>query len=429
MASQEAEQQQLADVICVAEDGTLELLDVHEVEKYLDEQPEPGVAVDAIFTEIVRCRDSLESFQVWVSKIWDLVTEKNFWKRPHTTFEAWKAANGACKEIAGQGRSIRDRRREAIQGLMRLGASGPRFEQLQNLRSRSFIEAVERQMAMHGISYPLVTALVNIKAYHRIQPAAGRGRRGVQRTQSAQPCDVTDLDVVTYRTISEEEMAAARVEIGLDGFFVRKGTGSPLIEDGKFDEAIKTFQEARRAAEQTSSLAKSKPPQGEGEGRDDDDDDEQLAAKKEKPEIVLHRHFVFVTKCACTAEVPDKLKNALDGLGYDCGYKDVEPLMSQVLQVDGHLCIRHCQIVLVNGLGVRELRAKRDLGTLHQEVSGAIYRLRTKTEKEPSQKEAFTQMKAGLGFSWDETNKIPLPKLKGRKRKATGSSGSSRKKR
>ncbi|KAI1771454.1 hypothetical protein F4818DRAFT_204454 [Hypoxylon cercidicola] len=65
--------------------------------------------------------------------------------------------------------------------------------------------------------YPLVAAPANIRAYHRIIPNV-KGRRGVQRTHT--DCDVAELDRVTYRIVSDVEMASAQVELRPHGFSV-----------------------------------------------------------------------------------------------------------------------------------------------------------------------------------------------------------------
>ena len=89
----------------------------------------------------------------------------------------WLAGYLVFFDSIKQGRFIRNRRKAAINSLVSNGVSGLCFEYMISYFSRTFVEAVYKQVDMHRFSYLLVCALANIKAYYRLK-AGKRGSKG-----------------------------------------------------------------------------------------------------------------------------------------------------------------------------------------------------------------------------------------------------------
>ncbi|KAI1734493.1 hypothetical protein F4680DRAFT_340385 [Xylaria scruposa] len=400
-----------AKIISMSEDGKMCFLSVEEVTSILDKADNPTDTITDIFQEAARYQDGIEDFQVWVSRLWDLVLDRELWRGKHATFKQWvsESYNEICGDIAKEGHKIRDRKAESIRSLASLGASGPRFQHLIKLESRNFLITLRNQMARHNISYPLAVMLSNVQTYHRIAPGAA-GKRGVQRTPCTQPIDIERLESVVYRRLSDEEMAAAQVVVGPHGFLVsRLAAPAAPVEDEEFDRAVESFELGKRAAEQSSPYAKADISKA--------DDDDVTSSARDKPASVRPETFGFVTECSCEAAVPSELRVALDGMHWSAGYDVLEPLWDTVAEAKAGMCVRHCQVWLVYGLGVGRLKRKSDHDYLVEEITNRMYRLGVQIDKKPGAKEDFSNMKKGLGFSWDDLTSIKIPSLK---RKAQG---------
>ncbi|KAI1125276.1 hypothetical protein F5Y10DRAFT_12418 [Nemania abortiva] len=393
-------------IISMLEDGKICFLSVEEVTGILDRAENPTETITEIFQEVARYQDSLEDFQIWVSYLWDLALDRELWRGKYGTFKQWvgESHNEICRTIAREGYKIRNRKAEAVRSLTSLGAAGPRFQHLIRSESRNFLNALRNQMARHNLSYPLAAALSNIQTYHRIAPGA-TGRRGIQRTPGTQTIDISGLDGVIYRKLTDEEMTAARVVVGPHGFLVSKLSAPTPIEDAEFDKAVESFEVGRRAAEQSSPLAKADLTKS-------GDSSDAVPGARARPVSVRPDTFQFVTDCSCETAVPSDLKAALDKMHWSAGYDVLEPLIGTVAEVKGAMCVRHCQIWLVCGLGVNQLKHQSDMDYLVDEITNRMYRLSVQVEKKPSAKEDFSNMKKGLVFSWDDLSSIKVPKRK-----------------
>ncbi|KAI1366964.1 hypothetical protein F5Y08DRAFT_337214 [Xylaria arbuscula] len=172
-----------------------------------------------VFREAALHQEAAEKFQIWLSLIWDLVVDYELWKGTYETFSDWalELQNATCSIIAKEGRKLRSKKAEATNGLRALGAAGPRFQYLVNNETRNLLNAIRQEMGHHRISYPLTTALANLR---------------------------TGLDVIGYRLLTIEEMEAAGVQVGLHGLLVdkRKGKEMTPIDDPDFNQAIQLFE-------------------------------------------------------------------------------------------------------------------------------------------------------------------------------------------
>ncbi|KAI0188355.1 hypothetical protein EV127DRAFT_409701 [Xylaria flabelliformis] len=398
-------------IISMSEDGKMCFLSVEEVTSILDKADDPTETITDIFQEAARYQDGVEDFQVWVSRLWDLVVDRELWRGKYATFKQWvsESYNEICGSIAREGHKIRDRKAEAIRSLASLGASGPRFQHLVKSESRNFLNTLRNQMARHNLSYPLAVVLSNVQTYHRIAPGSA-GRRGIQRTPSTQPIDIEGLESVVYRKLSDEEMAAAQVVVGPHGFLVSRLSTPTPVEDEEFDRAVESFEPGKRAAEQSSPCAKADLSKVGNDG-------DAASDAREKPVFVRPETFSFVTECSCEAAVPSELRASLDEMHWSAGYDVLEPLWDTVAEVKAGMCVRHCQVWLVYGLGVGRLKRKSDHDYLVEEITSRMYRLSVRVDKKPGAKEDFSDMKKGLVFSWDDLSSIKVPNLK---RKALG---------
>lgn len=398
--SHEEDESKPIKIISKAEDGTLDLLEVERIAKILAEAEEPDETVADIFREAALYQDEAEKFQVWLSHIWDLVVDKELWKGRHETFADWvgESQNATCNDIAKAGRRIRSKKAEATNALVSLGCAGPRFQYLVQNKSQNFLQAVRQQMSNHRISYPLTTALANLKTYHRIAPG-GTGKRGVQRTPCTQTCDITGLDVLAYRPLTTEELDAAGVQLGPHGFLINARSTTVSIEDPEFSRAIQSFEAGKRAAEQSSPYARAAAPTR--------DKGKEGTGRAETPISIRPLAFAFVTQCTCPPDVDADLKAALDKLSWKSGYAELEPLIDRVNKTRATLCVRHCQLWLVRGLGVPRLRSKTNRDSLAEDIEKYNHQLKEQVAKQPETGQDFSAMKKGLVFSWDD---IRVPK-------------------
>ncbi|KAJ3573394.1 hypothetical protein NPX13_g4716 [Xylaria arbuscula] len=406
MAESEHENEgELPKIITVAEDGSLKLLEIDRIASIIRQADEPDKVVADVFREAALHQEAAEKFQIWLSLIWDLVVDHELWKGTYETFSDWasESQNATCSIIAKEGRKLRSKKAEGTNGLRALGAAGPRFQYLVNNETRNLLNAIRQEMGHHRISYPLTTALANLRTYYRIAPDAP-GKRGIQRTPCTQPCDISGLDVIGYRLLTTEEMEAAGVQVGPHGLLVdkRKGKEMTPIDDPDFDRAIQSFEVGKRAAEQTSPLAKAAPPiRGL---------DEQDTKHLKKPVSVRPQTFTFVTQCACPSTVDANLKAELDTLTWNSGYAEIAPLMDRALGERNSLCVRHCQLWLVHGLGIQSLKRKTNRESLVKELSQWMYRLKEQVANQPKTMEDFSDMKKGLAFAWEDVKNIKVPK-------------------
>ncbi|RYP57064.1 hypothetical protein DL769_009718 [Monosporascus sp. CRB-8-3] len=417
------------DVIEISETGKINCLDIDKIEAYLAVQPEPGKEVDKIFAVAASIQDHIESFDMWFSELVDLIADKNYWKGGYDSVRAWRKSYKDLMNVANRGKALRDKKREAINGIAKLGGSGARLAHLVRNSSRTFLEAVRAQMTMHSYSYPLVCSLANVKTFHRVM---GTGSRGVQRTPETQTGDLSDLDKVVYRVLDDSELAAAKLEIGPSGFLVRRGSAQPAVADEAFDEAVASFVPGKSGLEQTSELAKVIHPAHDDDDDDDGDSDkgdrvDVKASRKNKNFVITdYTKFPFVTRCTCPDKVPKALTVGLEKLSPKCTYDDLATLIPQILDADKALCPRHCQIALVRGLGISVLRDSLDHETLLKEVSDSLRRLQLSVDESDNIKPSFDTFKQSRDFNWAKVNTIQLPK-EGKKRKNASAAGANKK--
>lgn len=381
------------DIIKMSERGVV-FQKIADVEKYLDGSPNPATTLCDIFTRIDLAIQNDESLQEWVSELVEKVSANQQWLHDdETDINKWHDMFPAIVESAKRGRSIRNRRREDVNALVAIGIGGPRFEQLLVSASRNFLNGVRAQVSAHGFSYPLVCCLANVKTYHRL---IGK-TRGVQKTRQTQPVDLTSLDTVAYRKLSEGELAAANIVIGPAGFIVPSGAvlESPIV-DPAFDKAVASFQPGLRGAQQPAEYARAEP-----KIEDDQEGGKNAPAAKPKKFAVLHGAFLFPQDCTCAEAVGADLKSSIEALKLADGFRPIDRMAKDLLARADTLCMRHCQQVLVNGLGSAELRDKNDLALLRRQLVDDLSALQTYIASKPSVKREYDAFKAALGgFSW-----------------------------
>lgn len=385
------------DVIRVSEDG-LFLQKVSAIEQCLDGSSSPATVLREIFTVIDMTIQNDETLQEWVSELVEKVAANQQWlEDAETDLKDWRDVFPVIVESAKKGKNIRNKRREDLNALLAMGAGGPRFDRLLETSSRNFLHGVRTQVVLHGFSYPLVCCLANIRTYHRLTGHS----RGVQKTRRAQPVDLSQLDSVAYRTLTEKELAAAKVAIGPAGFLVPAEAVADdpvVVVDPAFDRAVASFEPGLRGAQQPVEHAKAEP-------RDDGDDlgvkEDDRPSPKPKKFAIKHGAFPFARGCACGAAVDDDLKSAIDDLKLADGFEAVEDVSQKVLARVDVLCARHCQMVLVNGLGSVELKDKSNVAVLRRQLAADVQALLTYVRAKPQARGEYNAFKASLGgFSW-----------------------------
>ncbi|KAI8624266.1 hypothetical protein F5Y19DRAFT_480773 [Xylariaceae sp. FL1651] len=389
-------------LINVRENGNISYVDLDSLEQYLDAAPDKAEALETIVTDISVLVEKEECFKEWTSDVYDLVARKQYWEGGrHATLRAWQADHQLFSDTAKQGRAIRNKRKSAIDSLVASGVSGPRFEHMVRHSSRTFIEAVRKQVDMHGFSYPLVCALANVKAYHRLK-AGGRGTRGAH----TQTCDVADLDGVTYRVLSPAELKLVRTKVGAHGFLQEAHAGDELVLDKDFDEATSSFVVGSGGFAQPSKYGKVQP-----KITSEDSEEEELPAKrtKKKPDNFDIYRFPYITECACPEDVPQAMRSSLDRLVPSCGYSAVTAILPDVLKSCDKLCARHCQLTLVKALGRDHLVHKTDRESLQAEVRELVPKLERFVQENGNLKAKFDSYKKSIGFSWDLVESTAVP--------------------
>ncbi|KAI0107104.1 hypothetical protein GGR51DRAFT_559436 [Nemania sp. FL0031] len=393
------------ELFTVKEDGHVAYLDVGSLEEYLDNTPDKAEALEAVITEICVQIEKEEDFKEWTLDIHDLVARKNYWHgKGHNTLKSWLADHQTFFNSAKQGRAIRNKRKSAINSLVANGVSGPRFEYMIACSSRTFIEAVRKQVDMHGFSYPLVCALANLKAYHRIK-SGKRGSKGAH----TQTVDIADLDTVMFRELSPAELKLIKAKVGPHGFLVEARAEDRVVIDREFDVATKAFVVGRGGFQQPKEHARTQPRIT----ADDSDGEHQRPNKRARlsktPDKFDIRKFLYVSECTCPEDVPMALTTGLDKLTPDCGYSAVAGLLPNALESCSKLCSRHCQLVLVRALGRSHLVDKTNREALQAEIRELIPKLEHCFLEDTSLQSKFDSYKKSIGFSWDvvETTSVP----------------------
>ncbi|KAK6210920.1 hypothetical protein LQW54_005798 [Pestalotiopsis sp. IQ-011] len=377
------------DVIKMSEDGLI-LQKVSSIEECLDGSPAPASTLRDIFTRIDVTLQNDETLQEWVSELVEKVAANQQWlKDQETDLEQWRDMFPAIVESAKKGKNLRNKRREDLKVLLAMGVGGPRFERLLETSSRNFLNGVRREVVLHGFSYPLVCCLANVKTYHRL---IGHSR-GVQKTRYTQPVDLSQLDSVAYRELTDNELAAAGVAIGPAGFLVplEADPGSP-VRDADFDKAVASFQPGLRGAQQPVDHGKVEPTPN-------DKPEESLARPKKF--LVKHDAFPFAPSCDCAAGVDEELKASIDNIQLGVGFEAVQSISQQLLASIDMLCARHCQLALVYGLGSDELKDKSNAALLRTQLASDVEALVAYIRAKPRAKDEYSSFKAALGgFSW-----------------------------
>ncbi|KAI1125273.1 hypothetical protein F5Y10DRAFT_247541 [Nemania abortiva] len=403
-----AEDSEGLQVIKVGGDGHVSYLDMDSLEEYLDCVPDKAEALETIVTDIAVVLEKEEALKEWTSEIHDLIARKKYWQGGgHGTLKAWLSAHPTFFDSAKQGRMIRNRKTSAINSLISNGVSGPRFEYMIRCQSRTFIEAVRKQVDMHGFSYPLVCALSNVKAYHRLKA----GRRGAKGAQT-QTIDVADLDTVTYRKLSPTDLKAIKAKVGPHGFLVEARAEDVVIIDRDFDTATGEFIVGCSGFQQLEQYGRTQPKIAVDDS-DEEEEDEKQPKKQAKPNKKTDTFdipsFLYVSECTCPTEVPQALVTNLDKLAPNCGYCAVSSLLPDVLEFCGKLCPRHCQLTLVKALGRNHLVHKTDSDSLQAEIRELVPKLEHCVLGDANMKSRFDSYKKSIGFSWDavETTAVP----------------------
>ncbi|KAI1455682.1 hypothetical protein F4805DRAFT_262847 [Annulohypoxylon moriforme] len=379
-----------------SETGETVYCSMDKIEKYLVGAENPAAALGAILHQVQLHVDEKERFEEWVSRLIDVAIAGDFWKGgEHSTLDEWKNANDEIITTAQKGRTSRNKRKEVLARFTKAGVGGPRFGYLAENSSRTLLEAILSQIVNHGFSYPLVCCLANIKAYHRIQ---GPGMRGIQRTRSTQPIDLTSLDKVTYRQLTPKELASANVVVGQHGLLVP--SDKPLgevIDDPAFDEAVKTFLPGKSGFEQPFETARLEPSV---------DGDSTKQKSRKKTETVKPELFAFAVQCTCGSEVTARTKELLEDLTMNSIWADLGPLVALLRESSDGLCQRHCEMFLVRGIGVEKMDSKEDLDTLRDQVRKELRDMESFQDNESTEmKERYDHYKKSLGFSWDLVHK------------------------
>ncbi|KAI0195303.1 hypothetical protein EV127DRAFT_183065 [Xylaria flabelliformis] len=400
----EVDDSQALQLVNVREDGHISYADLHSLEQYLDTSPDKAEALEVIVADISDFIEKEEAFKEWTSEVYDLIARKDYWAGGrHGSFKSWQAHHQQFSDTAKQGRAIRNKRKSAIDSLVANGVSGPRFEYMIRHSSRTFIDAVRKQVAMHGFSYPLICALANVRAFHRLR-AGSRGSKGAH----TQTCDLADLDGVTYRILSPSELASIKAKVGTHGFLQEACAEEEAVLDVDFDLATHSFVVGSSGFAQPEEYGKAHPkivPAGSDE--EDERPAKKVKVKRGQETFDVHR-FTYITECTCPGEVPHALRAGLDRLAANCAYSVLATLIPDILQSCDKLCPRHCQLTLVKALGRGHLVHRTDRQSLQAEVRELLPKLEYCLETS-NLKARFDSYKKSIGFSWDLVEATTIP--------------------
>jgi hypothetical protein len=388
------------EVVKVSQEGIV-CCSISDIEKYLDGSPNPAEALEAMLIDVDYTIQACENMGEWVSEFVELVSKNDQWLSGKTkNLREWRQSYPGIVDTAKRGKESRNKRKEDENALVALGVGGPRFEYLLRNCTRNFLHAIRNQIAWHGYSYPLVCGLANVKTYHRLVGAA----RGIQKTRETQPVDAQHLDSIAFRRLSATELRSTRVVVGPAGFLVPSDSitsSDQAVVDPGFDTAMAHFIEGAPGAQQPKEFARAEPKITEI-----DDDDAEPHARRNKPKKTYVTHpsvFPFASKCTCPEGVPGSTRTNLDKVRLDDGFGVLHGLMDDLMRYEDQLCLRHCQLVLVFGMGVQELTDKNDTAALQKQLAHDLKALMNFVVAKPMMKGGFDAYKAALGgFTWSQ---------------------------